>query len=92
MFLLSLIKLYKQVECVYWNFNKNSTSWSQSYSSKSNQLWKKRATLNITLLMQMDKETGTIMDVGNTTAALTTQPACVIISHTLEFFWYKLLL
>lgn len=42
--------------------------------------------------MQMDKEAGTIMDVGNTTAALTTQPACVIISHTLEFFWYKLLL
>lgn len=30
------------------------------------------------------------MAAENTTAALTTQPACVIISHTLEFFWYNL--
>lgn len=26
---------------------------------------------------------------GNTTAALNTRRACVIISHTLEFFWYE---
>lgn len=26
----SLLKLYKDVQCVYWNFNKNSKSWSDS--------------------------------------------------------------
>lgn len=31
-----------------------------------------------------------IMGAENTTATLTTQHACVIISHTLEFFWYVL--
>lgn len=41
--------------------------------------------------MQMDTAAGMIMAAGNTTAAPTTQRACVITSHTLEFCWFVFL-
>lgn len=39
--------------------------------------------------IQTDTEAGMTKAAVNTTAALTTQPACAITSHTLEFFWYE---